>query len=398
MNLAENSPLSSELAADPVSRQESTGAAAVWNRPRQLIRRILLSEYFILYLLIAYVIILIPFQPIIASPLNIVNLLSNTWPLLAVAIGQTIVLIIAGIDLSQGAVIGLTSVVGAVLITTAASPDVLSNSPLWGTLLTEQGGILAGSSLSVLVGCLAMLAVGALIGFLNGFAISRFNMPPFMVTLVALTFFSSFAIFLTQSENIRNLPEDYIQLGKGDIISIYIGEKAESQIPRREIFSFVTYPMVISLALAVSVHLLLSRTVFGRHLYALGMNRKAARISGVPIQRTIILAYMVSSICATIGAILYSARLEAGRPTLGAGTFLLDVIGATVIGGTSFAGGKGKVTWTFLGVLFFVLLSNSLNLMQLSSFHIDMVKGSVILAAALIDVVRTRLATSEAAA
>jgi ribose/xylose/arabinose/galactoside ABC-type transport system permease subunit len=92
-----------------------------------------------------------------------------------------------------------------------------------------------------------------------------------------------------------------------------------------------------------------------------------------------------------IGGLLYSARLEAGRPTLGDGTFLLDVIGATVIGGTSLFGGKGKVFWTFFGVLFFVILSNTLNLMNLSSFHIDMVKGGVILAAALLDVVRTRL-------
>ena len=100
---------------------------------------------------------------------------------------------------------------------------------------------------------------------------------------------------------------------------------------------------------------------------------------------------MISAVCATVGSILYSARLEAGRPTLGDGTFLLDVIGATVIGGTSLFGGKGKILWTFFGVLFFVLLSNTLNLMNLSAFHIDMVKGGVILVAALLDVARTRL-------
>lgn len=370
---------------------------ALWKTVQRSGRRVLLSEYFILYLLITYFIILIPFLPTIATPSNITNLLSNTWPLLAVAIGQTFVLIIAGIDLSQGAVIGLTSVVGAVIMATQASPEVLSNSPLWGTLLTEQGGLLAQSDWAVPVGILAMLGVGALVGFLNGFLISRFNMPAFMVTLVALTFFSAFAIFLTHSENIRNLPESYIQLGKGDLASIYFGEKAESQIPRKEIYSLITYPMVIALGLAFTANFLLRRTVFGRHLYALGMNRNAAQVSGVPINRTLILAYVVSGVCATIGGILYSARLEAGRPTLGSGTFLLDVIGATVIGSTSFNGGKGKITWTFLGVIFFVLLSNSLNLMRLSSFHIDMVKGAVILTAALIDVVRTRLAAAEQA-
>ncbi len=392
MNVVEERRSSSEAQIEPHIR-----TFTLWTTVQRSGRHVLLSEYFILYLLITYFIILIPFLPTIATPSNITNLLSNIWPLLTVAIGQTFVLIIAGIDLSQGAVIGLTSVVGAVIMATQASPEVLSNSPLWGTLLTEKGGILANSEWAVPVGILAMISAGALIGFLNGFLISRFNMPAFMVTLVALTFFSAFAIFLTHSENIRNLPESYIQLGKGDLASVYFGEKTESQIPRKEIYSLITYPMVIALSVAFVANFLLRRTVFGRHLYALGMNRKAAQVSGVPINRTLILAYVVSGVCATIGGILYSARLEAGRPTLGAGTFLLDVIGATVIGGTSFSGGKGKITWTFLGVVFFVLLSNSLNLMRLSSFHIDMVKGAVILTAALIDVVRTRLAAAEQA-
>ena len=101
--------------------------------------------------------------------------------------------------------------------------------------------------------------------------------------------------------------------------------------------------------------------------------------------------FVISAVCAAIASILYTARLETGRPKPGAGNFLLHVIGATVIGGTSLFGGKGKILWTFFGVLFFVLLSNTLNLMNLSTFHIDMVKGGVILAAALLDVTRTRL-------
>ena len=149
--------------------------------------------------------------------------------------------------------------------------------------------------------------------------------------------------------------------------------------------------MIISVSLAALAHILLSKTVFGRQVFAIGSNRRAAEISGVPVRRVIIMVFMLSAFFATIGAILYSARLEAGRPTLGEGTFLLDVIGATVIGGTSLFGGKGKVLWTVFGVLFFVLLSNTLNLMNLSSFHIDMVKGGVILVAALLDVTRTRI-------
>lgn len=365
---------------------------------RPLFGRLLLSDYFVLYVTIFYFLVLLPFLPTLARPQNISNLLSNTWPLLVIAIGQTFVLIIAGIDLSQGSVMGLTSVVGASIMATAASPAVLGKSPLWGGVLTENGGLLAGHQYAVVVALLAMLVVGALVGLFNGVAIVRFGMPPFMVTLVSLIFFAALAIYLTQSNNIGSMPESYVQLGKGDIVSVYLGAKETSQIARREIYSFVTYPMVIAVALAIGARLLLSRTRFGRYAYAIGTNLKAARISGVPTGRVTILVYVLSAVFATIGSVLYSARLEAGRPTLGAGTFLLDIIGATVIGGTSLFGGKGKVMWTVYGVLFYVLLSNSLNLMNLSTFHIDMVKGVIILLAALADVMRRQIASSRATA
>lgn len=360
-----------------------------------ILRRLLLSEYFILYLSLLYFLILSIFFPTLTDPRNLSNQLSNVWPLLAVAVGQTFVLIIAGIDLSQGSVMAVTSVAGAIVMTSALDPAKYANSPLWGSLLKESGGVLSGSPLAVPVAVVVMLLVGAFIGFLNGTAITRFNMPPFMVTLVSLMFFSAFAIYLTQSRNIANLPPDFLKLGQGDIVSVYLGEKAEATIKRRDILSFITYPMLISVGLAIIGQFLLRRTVFGRQVYAIGTNRKAAEISGVPTRRVITLVYMFSGFCAAVASILYSARLEAGRPTLGEGNLLLDIIGATVIGGTSLFGGKGKISWTFFGVVFFVLLLNTLNAMKLSAFHIDVVKGSVILLAALLDVTRTRLLARE---
>lgn len=371
--------------------REAAGAV-VMERIAAAGRRAFLSDYFVLYLSIAYFVALMPFLPVLSTPANLSNLLSNMWPLLCVAVGQTFVLTIAGIDLSQGAVVGLTSVVVAMLVATGGSPDVLEGAPIWGAVLTEAGGPLNGLSGGLLLGLGAMVLTGALIGLANGLAVAGLGAPPFMVTLVAMLSISAFALYLTQSENIRFLPEAYIRLGKGDIVSLYFGEQDQPRIRRRVIYSFITYPMVIAVTLAVAAHLLLSRTVFGRYVYAIGANRRAAEISGVPVRRVIVTVFVLSAVCATIGAILYSARLEAGRPTLGEGNFLLDVIGATVIGGTSLFGGKGKVMWTVFGVLFFVLLSNSLNLMNLSSSHIDMVKGGVIIAAALADVARTRMA------
>lgn len=352
---------------------------------------LLLSDWFVLVMSLAYVAALAPFLPVLLTPSNLSNVLSNMWPLLVVAVGQTFVLAIGGIDLSQGAVVGLTSVVGAALVATAADGGVLSNAPVWGLLLDEAGGPFGQTQWGFLVGITAMVAVAAVIGAANGTAVAVFEMPPFMVTLVGLIAVAAFAIWLTQSENIRHLPDGYVLLGKGDIASVYLGPKETPQIPRRQIHSFITYPMVIAVTVAILAHVLLAKTVFGARVLAIGVNRKAAEISGVPVRRVIVLVFVISAVCAALASVLYSGRLEAGRPTLGNGNFLLDVIGAVVIGGTSLFGGKAKILWTVFGVLFFVLLSNTLNLMNLSSFQIDMVKGGVILAAALLDVARTRL-------
>ena len=216
-----------------------------------------------------------------------------------------------------------------------------------------------------------------------------------MVTLVSLMLFSSAGIWLTQSQNIVNLPAEFTRLGSGDLVSLYFGEKAEAVIKRRDILPFVTYPMVITLALALVADIILRFSVLGRYIYAVGSNVKAAEISGVPVRRVIIFVFVFSGLCAAVAAILYSGRLGGGRPTIGAGSALLDIIGATVIGGTSLAGGKGKVVWTAIGVVFFVLLGNTLNYMGLSAFYIDVVKGGIILVAAALDVTRTRLLAGE---
>ncbi|MCB1495567.1 MAG: ABC transporter permease [Bauldia sp.] len=358
---------------------------------RKWASRLFLSDYFVLYLSLAYVAILAPFLPTLLNPANISNVLSNLWPLLVVATGQTFILATAGIDLSQGAVIAVTSVIGAMLIAVTGNAAVLSNAPIWGVFIGEQGGILAGSIGGIAVAIAIMMLVAILIGLLNGVSVAVFGMPAFMVTLVTMIVIGAVAIYLSLSENISNLPDAFVTLGKGDLVSVYFGAQDESKIPRKIIYSFVTYPMVIAVAVAVAAHYLLNRTVFGRQVVAVGSNKRNAEVSGIPVRRVIVAVFVISAVCAAIGSILYSARLEAGRPTLGAGTFLLDVIGATVIGGTSLFGGKAKIIWTFFGVLFFVLLSNTLNLMNLSAFQVDMVKGAVILAAALLDVLRTRL-------
>ena len=205
---------------------------------QRALRRLLLSEYFVLYLTIAYFAAVAVFFPALAQPRNISNQLSNVWPLLAVAIGQTFVMIIAGIDLSLGATMGLASVTGAVVMAGSADKLLLGGSPLWGTALSEAGGLLAHHPWAPAAAMATMLLVGSLVGLVNGYFIARFRMPAFMMTLVALIFCSSLAVWLTQSQNIVDLPEGFTRLGSGDLVSFYFGEMADArdQTPRHPAF------------------------------------------------------------------------------------------------------------------------------------------------------------------
>lgn len=339
---------------ETVSLQEAEtikadGAGA---RPRWW-KRVVTSEYWVLYLCLIYFVVMCVVAPGVASPENFGNIFSNMLPLLIVAVGQTIVLISGGIDLSATSIIALASVVGA-------------------SVMTGDGGLLAGSALAVPAGILAMLLTGALVGLLNGAAITRLQMPPFIVTLTTMIFFSGFAVWLTQSRPIYNLPESFVLIGKGT-------------------FFFVPYALAVALLVVALAHVALSRTLFGRWLYAAGANARTALVSGVPVNRAVTTAYVASGVCAAAAAMLYTGRLETGSPVLGQ-RILLDVIGAAVVGGTSLFGGKGKVMWTVFGVLFITLIDNSLNMLDQppSYFVIMMLKGTVILLAALLDTMRAR--------
>ncbi len=346
-----------------------------------VIGRALLSDSFVLYLSVAYFLLLWIFLPRLGSARNLSNLSTNIWPLLVLVIGQMFVLIVGGIDLSQTSIMAITSVCGALMMTSGLDPELFVANPLWGVFIGEQGGPAGGSVAAAPIGITFMLAIGTLIGSANGLAVARLKMPPFMVTLVSMFFFSGLAIFITRSENVRNLPDAFLAIGQD-----YLGRLPTA----RGSVGLVPYSFFAALALAVAAWFVLARTILGRWLYAVGMNRRAATVSGVPTDRVIVWAYAVSGFCAALGSVLYSSRLGAGRPTLGENV-LLDIIGAAVIGGISLFGGKGKVRWAFYGVLFFVLLDSSLYMLNLKFYTVNIVKGVVILVAALLDVLRNRI-------
>ena len=314
-----------------------------------MMRRWVLSQYFVLYVSVAYFLALWPLTPGLATPHNAFNLLSNLLPLLLVTCGQTFVLITGGIDLSATAVIGLASIGG-------------------GLVMNHANGWLSGNPWAVPAALLFMLLIGALIGIANGFAVAWLGMPPFVVTLTTMMFVGGFAIWLTKSRNIHELPSAFTQIARGSLAG-------------------VPYALVLAGVLTVIAHILLDRTLWGAWLYAAGLNARTALVSGVPVKGAVLAAYVVSGVSAAIASVLYTGRLETASPALGERLFP-DVIGAAVIGGISLFGGRGRIPWAVFGVVFITLLDNSLNLLGLTNFAILIVKGLVILLAALFDTLR----------
>ena len=322
----------SSSAGQPISPSPSVGVAT----------RVVWSEHFVLLLSAVYFAVLAPFTPGFASAGNFESILTTLLPLLLLAVGQTLVLISGGIDLSVTSTVALTSVIG-------------------GLAVNLDSGWLGSGPEAVPLGILLMLTAGAGVGLFNGIAVTRFQMPPFIVTLTTMMFFSGLAIALTKSMGIANLPAGFVAFGNKTTLALFV--------------------TVVITGLA---HLLLSRTLFGRWLYAVGHNVRAAQVSGVPTAGVITGAYVLSGVMAAMAGLLLTGQAETASPVLGQ-RMLLDVIAATVIGGVSLFGGKGKVLWALFGVLFIRLLDNSLNLLGLTFFVIMIAKGGVILLAASLD-------------
>jgi ribose/xylose/arabinose/galactoside ABC-type transport system permease subunit len=312
-------------------------------------RSVLLQQP-VLVLSAVHFLVVLPLRPEMASWSNLELLILSAALLLTLAVGQTFVLVTGGIDLSMPAVMSLASVVGG-LVMAAIEPT-------------------AGSGIAVILGVTSMLAVGLLVGLCQGLAVSVLKMPAFLVSLASLQLLGGLAVWCTQSGRIA-MPAPFVEIWYGRLVGIPV-------------------PLWLVAVLAVAGHLVLSRTLTGMRLYAIGHNLAAAVISGVPTVRTTCFAYMASSFCAAAGAIFYSARLYTGSPQLLENEVLLDCIGAAVIGGVSLFGGKGHIPGVVLGALFIALVGNSLNMLGLRYWHVIMIKGGVILLAALLDAARMR--------
>jgi ribose transport system permease protein len=289
--------------------------------------------FFALFVLLVFLGIV---SPLSVAPSNLVNLIRQGAALGIVAIGQTIVLISGGLDLSVGSTVILSDVLAAMLI--------------------------SGREASVIPVVILVLVIGALIGFVNGLLITRFNVTPFIATLGTNFIVYGAALVYSGGAPRGDIPDSMRFWGNG-----FIGGVLPSAA-------------LIWILVTIVAALMLRRTTFGRQLVAVGANRLAARLSGVRDQTITLLAYTFSSLMASAGGLLLVAYVGTG--TLEVGTdFLLGSIAAVVIGGTPFEGGRGTIWGTFGGILFLMVLYSILTVLALPTSGRRMVEGAIILIA-----------------
>jgi ribose transport system permease protein len=318
-------------AADASVRPGTRGAASIELRMR--VQRFGLPAA--LVLLMAALTALSPSFLTVGNLLNVMRQVSINA---IMAAGMTFVILTGGIDLSVGSILAIA---GAVM----------------------AGLLKAGSPL--LIGLLAGLAVGTGFGAANGAAVAYGNVAPFIATLATLTIARGLTLVYTDGRPISDLGAGFSWPGNGDAFGIPV-------------------PALITLLVFAASIMVLTQMVVGRYIYAIGGNEEATRLSGVNVRRYKVLVYALSGFLSAVAAVILTSRLDSAQPTAGLG-YELDAIAAVVLGGTTLAGGEGTMLGTLLGAFLIGVLNNGLNLLNVSSFYQQVVKGLVILFAVLLD-------------
>ena len=274
-------------------------------------------------------------------------------------LGATCVIITGGIDLSVGSVLALSGVAAALMVKSGAS---------------------------VPVGMLTGVIVGALCGMVNGLCVTQLKLPPFIATLGMMLVARGLALEITGARPVSGLGDAFGVLGNGSLFRIEsIGADGFPNV----VFPGIPYPVILMVVLALLVAVMLSRTTLGRHIYAVGSNAEAARLSGVNVAQVTLFTYVLSGALAGLTGCVLMSRLVTGQPNEGV-MYELDAIASAVIGGTSLIGGIGTISGTAIGAFVIGILRNGLNMNGVSSFIQQIVIGLVILLTVWIDQVRNR--------
>ena len=285
---------------------------------------------------------------------NLINVVRQMTPIAILALGLTVVIISTGIDLSVGSIIGLAAVVSTSLAQQPGATNLMYPS----------------LNLPVVAPILAGLLVGAACGLANGVLIAGFKIAPFIATLGMMTAARGLALIYSSGRPISKLTDDFNFFGQGEPFGIPV-------------------PIILLALMAVLIHLMLNNTRFGRHVYALGGNEQAARVSGINMGRVKVGIYVLSGALAGLAGMILAGRIGSGNPGLGQG-YELDAIAAAVIGGTSFTGGIGTVWGTIVGALLIGSISTGLSILAVQDFWQLVAKGVIIVVAIIIDARKNR--------
>ena len=335
--------------ADP---QPSPGAAHAATVPRSS-RAVSFLQTYGIYIALALVCLVLTFlNEFFLTPRNIVNVLRQTSINGILAIGLTFVILARGIDLSVGSVVALAGVVAASLASTSGTAAV------------------AGGPYPVALAFAAGILVGGLAGAVSGAVIARFNVPAFVATLGMLSAARGLTLLYTDGRPIPSLTDEFRSIGTDDVLG-------------------VPMPVIIFAVVFVGAWFVLTQTRFGRHIYAAGGNPHAAVVSGVNVTWIRFAVFVISGALAGLAGMLLAARTGSGLPQAGV-AYELDAIAAVVIGGTSLAGGVGRVTGTVVGALLIGVLNNGLDLLGVESYYQLVIKGTLIVAAVMLDQTRNR--------
>jgi ribose transport system permease protein len=278
---------------------------------------------------------------------NLLNIANQIAVIAIMAIGMTMVIIAGGIDLSVGSLLALSAVIST-----------------W--LIQEIAGGRDAVAVAMIACSAFAIAACALIGLTTGLLVTAFRVPAFIVTLGIMLIARGAAARLTEGQSIGEVPDAFTWLGR------------ESSL------GFLPNAVVLMLLLYAAAHLVMAQTVLGRYIYAVGGNSEAARLAGVPVRRVIVGVYVVSAALAGLGGVILASQLQSGAPNYGT-MYELYVIAAVVVGGTSLAGGEGKILGTLIGAFVIAVIQNGMNLLGLRSWDQEIVLGAVIVIAVLLD-------------
>ncbi|MEF9942426.1 MAG: ABC transporter permease [Lachnospiraceae bacterium] len=288
---------------------------------------------------------------------NIINLLSQMCINALLASGLVYVIILGGIDISVGSVAALAGVIAATV----------------GLKFPHMG---IPQAMLLLIG--TGIAVGFVIGLFNGIMIAKFKVVPMIATLAMLTIARGLSYVITGGEPVYGLPNSFAWLGASRII--------QTEAMPNGVVPVITLFTIVVVAF---MHILLSKTVFGRHVYAVGSNINVAHLSGINVDRVVLGSHILCSITAALGGVCIASKLQNGQPAAAEG-YEMFAIASTVLGGTSLTGGSGSVGRAMFGVAIIAVINNGMNLMQISSYWQKVVIGSIILLAVILDVAQKK--------